>query len=224
MAFVPPEQQSAAAAMQHYTHHKSPKPGKIDRHAARQARRTAPKHRLLVWQARQLLRTLRALRWQKKSAVPADALRLRLSQLLKRITQSIGLSAAARCGSATGGGSTAGSSFSGTDPPAFGVRRLDAAFKSCTLGMQSLRSILKRCEPTALQTTPFHISRFKLHVSKPILLAGIAALANYAVPNSYGSVISDVSFGQGGDGTTTDSKIYLDLQNNDSGVIYERGE
>ena len=57
------------------------------------------------------------------------------------------------------------------------------AFKSCALGVQSLRSVLKRSRACALQTAPFHISRVKLHASKPLLLAGIAALAIYTVPN-----------------------------------------
>ena len=58
MSSPSPEQQSAARAMKHFKLNKSPKPGKINRHAATLARRAVLSHRFAVWQLRQLRQQL----------------------------------------------------------------------------------------------------------------------------------------------------------------------
>ena len=212
MASPSPEQQSAARQMKQVKLNKSAKPGKLDKHGASLARRSALSHRAAVQKINLLIAQIRwsaisrlrqgygeqAERAQNATGTSRlQELLKKLAALLKQLADALFSPLAQALGGGGGGASTLRGAYSGCDPP-------HVPFHAGTNN-----SLVEKAKQ------PMGWGK------KALLMGSLAMLASYAVPmKADASLIRDVEFNQNGGG----SLATLYLQNNDSGVTYDSAE
>ncbi len=208
MASPSPEQQSAARQMKQVKLNKSAKPGKIDKHGASMARRSALTHRTAVQKINQLIAqirwsTVKARAYRDGSlgefALPENAakkggatppaepspvtafvynLLKKLAALLKQLADSI-FSPLAQGLSGGGGSSSSGRTYSGSDPPTNSINSFSI---NKTMRLPNLKEIVMGASMLAASALPMKASANPI-VNPSFYQAGINSAVNFNITN-----------------------------------------